>query len=192
MTVDDVARGAGCSRATVYRIFPGGRDAIVAAVADTETARLFSALGVVMGEADTLEAVLVAGIVEAATRITGHRALTRLRRDEPEILLPHLAFEHMGGILDAASGFIAPFLRRWLAGDEAQRVAEWTVRIVVTYLATPDEHVDLTDPDRARSLVRSFVLPGVVALRGEDRQPSPPRSLRSGRRSPGTTKGAQP
>ena len=27
-TLDDVAREAGCSRATVYRLFPGGKDSL--------------------------------------------------------------------------------------------------------------------------------------------------------------------
>ncbi len=168
MTIDDVARRAGCSRATVYRIFPGGKDAIVAAAADTETARLFSALGVVMGEAETLEDVLVAGIVEAATRITGHAALAVLFRDEPEVVLTHLTFEHMDGLLASAVPFIAPFLRRWLAGDEAERVAEWAVRIVLSYLASPASYVDLTDPPRTAAFVRGYVLPGVTALRRGD------------------------
>ncbi len=35
-TVEDVAREAGCSRATLYRAFPGGKDAILAAVAAAE------------------------------------------------------------------------------------------------------------------------------------------------------------
>ena len=60
-TVDDIARQAGVSRATVYRVFPGGRDEILAAVVDTEMARLFSALGVRMGEAHDLTEALVGG-----------------------------------------------------------------------------------------------------------------------------------
>src|ERR1700722_18080436 len=48
-TVDDVAREAGCSRATVYRTFPGGKEEVISAVVDTEVARLFSALAVLMG-----------------------------------------------------------------------------------------------------------------------------------------------
>ena len=68
-TVDDIARQAGVSRATVYRVFPGGRDEMLAAVVDTEMARLFSALGVRLGEAGDLTEALVGGIVEASTRI---------------------------------------------------------------------------------------------------------------------------
>ena len=53
-TLDDVAREAGCSRATVYRTFPGGKEEVVAAVVDTEVARLFSAIAVAMGAAESI------------------------------------------------------------------------------------------------------------------------------------------
>lgn len=164
-TLDDVAREARCSRATVYRVFPGGKGEVLAAVADTETARLLSTIGVHMGEADSLQEVLVAGVVEAARWLVAHRALQFLLHHEPEQLLPHLAFGHMDDLLRSASRFTAPFLGRWLAPHEATRVAEWTARIVVSYLMCPAEGVDLTDPDGARRLVRAFMLPGIAAVR---------------------------
>lgn len=167
-TVDDVARAAGCSRATVYRLFPGGKEAILAAVTETETARLFSALGVVMGEAETLEDVLVCGITEAARRIQRHEALTFLTQNEPDVLMPHLAFEHMDELLAAASEFTAPFLGRWIAGEDSKRVAEWAIRIVLSYVSCPSDHFDLTDTKDVRRLVATFVVPGVVALRSRD------------------------
>ena len=74
-TLDDVAREAGCSRATVYRTFPGGKEEVIAAVVDTEVARLFSAIAVAMGEADDLEDAVVAGMVTTASAIDDHAAL---------------------------------------------------------------------------------------------------------------------
>ncbi len=41
---DDVAREAGCSRATLYRAYPTGKDALLAAVVAAEAARLYEAL----------------------------------------------------------------------------------------------------------------------------------------------------
>ena len=82
-TVDDIAREAGLSRATVYRTFPQGKDGILGAVVETEVARLFSSLAVVMGEAHDLEDVLVAGIVESARRLSSHEALGYLLEHEP-------------------------------------------------------------------------------------------------------------
>lgn len=164
-TLDDVAREARCSRATVYRAIPGGKDALLAAVVDTEVSRLFSALAVRMGEADELEDVLVAGMTEAARRVSAHAALSYLLDHEPSVVLPHLAFERMDALLAVSSTFTAPFLGRWMDHEEAQRVAEWAVRIVLSYLACPADGVDLTDPRSTRHLVRTFVLPGVRAVR---------------------------
>jgi len=164
-TVDDIAREAGFSRATLYRTFPGGKEAVIAAVVETEVARLFSSLAVVMGEATDLEDVLVAGMVESARRLSGHGALAYLLIHEPDVILPRLVFAEMDRILFTAGDFAAPFFARWLSPDEASRAAEWAVRIVLTYLADPAPGTDLSDPGDTRALVRAFVMPGILALR---------------------------
>jgi AcrR family transcriptional regulator len=160
-TVEDVARQAGLSRATVYRAFPEGKDSLLAAVLDTEVARLFSALGARMGESDELSDVLVVGIVEAATRITGHPALRYLLEHEPEIVLRRLSFAEGDRVLLVAGGFTAPFLARWMDMDEALRVGEWAARIVFSYMLSPAVGVDLCDPVCARHLVDTFMIPGI-------------------------------
>jgi AcrR family transcriptional regulator len=164
-TVDDLAREAGVSRATLYRTFAGGKDDVLAAVVETETARFFSGLAVVMGEAHDLEDVLVAGIVEAARTISAHAALAHVLEHEPEVILPHLAFAEMDALLLNASAFAAPFFGRWLDPDQAVRAAEWAVRIIVSFIASPAAGFDLADADEARHLVSTFVIPGIQALR---------------------------
>lgn len=164
-TVDDLAQGAGLSRATLYRAFPGGKDAVLSAVVETEVARFFSGLAVVMGEATDLEDVLVAGMVEAARRLSSHAALGYLVEHEPEVILPHLAFGEMDRLLLTASAFTAPFFGRWLEPEQAARAAEWAVRIVVSYLSAPVPGADLTRPVDTRRIVRTFVMPGIQALR---------------------------
>jgi AcrR family transcriptional regulator len=164
-TVDDIAREAKFSRATLYRTFPGGKDAIAAAVVETEVARLFSSLAVVMGEATDLEDVLVAGMVESARRLGAHRALGYLLLHEPGAILRWLTFGDLDQILFTAGDFAAPFFARWLSPDEASRAAEWAVRIVLAYLGDPAPDTDLADPADTRALVRTFVLPGILALR---------------------------
>jgi AcrR family transcriptional regulator len=164
-TVDDIAREAKFSRATLYRTFPRGKEGALEAVVDTEVARLFSSLAVVMGEATDLEDVLVAGMVEAARRLTAHRALTYLLVHEPGIILPRLTFADMDRILITAGDFAAPFFARWLEPDQASRAAEWAVRIVLAYVADAAPDTDLSEPEDTRALVRTFVLPGILALR---------------------------
>ena len=163
-TVDDIARASGVSRATVYRAFPGGRDEILGAVVDTETARFFSALGVRLGTAESLTEALVGGIVEASARLRDHAALHFLVEHEPGLVLGHLAFADSDRLLSVASGFAAPFLARWMPPAEAERVAEWATRIVLSYAISPSSRMDLTDPARATRMVETFMLPGIRAL----------------------------
>jgi AcrR family transcriptional regulator len=183
-TLDDIATWAGLSRATVYRAFPGGRDAIFAATVDTEVARLCSDLAVAMGEAKDLEEVLVAAIVETARRIADHKAISYLLEHEPGVLLRHLCFDQMDRVLEVASTFAAPFLARWLEPDQAARAAEWATRITFTYLSRDAQAIiDPTDRKDVGRLVSRFVLPGVLALRAsgavEATAPPKPRAPRS-------------
>lgn len=171
-TLDDIARESTFSRATVYRTFPKGKDAILEAVVDTEVARLFSSLAVVMGEATDIEDVLVAGMVEAAQRLSAHSAIAYLLLHEPGVILPKLTFADMDNILLVAGDFAAPFFARWLSPDEASRAAEWAVRIVLAYLADPAPGTDLSDPEDTRALVRAFVMPGILALRSAPMTPT--------------------
>jgi hypothetical protein len=109
--------------------------------------------------------VLVAGIVESARRLRAHAALSTLLTSEPGVILPYLAFAKLDRVLMVAGDLTAPFFARWLEPAQASRAAEWAVRIVLSYLNDPEPGTDLADPDDTRALVRTFVLPGILALR---------------------------
>jgi AcrR family transcriptional regulator len=181
-TLDDVAREARCSRATVYRAFPGGKDAVLGAVVDTEVSRFFSALAVRMGEANDIEDVLVAGMTEAAARVSEHGALRYLIAHEPDLVLSQLAFARMDEVLAVTCAFTTPFLGRFLDQAESRRVAEWAARIVISYLLCPADGVHLTEAAHARRLVRLFVLPGIRALQDPPGAVGTPRTTAGGGR----------
>ena len=44
VTIDDIATASGVSRATIYRLFPGGKDVVYEAVRAHETAAFFAEL----------------------------------------------------------------------------------------------------------------------------------------------------
>src|SRR5438477_8418820 len=161
-SLDDVAREAGVSRATLYRLFPGGRDALFDAVVGAEIERFFREVSGRLETATTLEDLLVAGIHESGRRVLGHPALQYLLAHEPEIVLPKLAFHGFDGVLRAVGDFAAPYLGLWLAPDDVMRAADWVTRLVVSYVCTPAADVDLADEASVRRLVRAFVLPGLV------------------------------
>lgn len=161
-SLDDVAREAGVSRATVYRLFPGGRDGLFEAVARHEIARFFAAVGTRLAAADDLEELLVAGMAEAGRRILDHEALQYLLAHEPELVVPKLAFRELDALLRTAAAFAAPYLERWLPADDARRAAEWVTRLVLSYASTPAGDVSIGEEASVRSLVRAFVLPGLL------------------------------
>src|SRR5205814_6413277 len=70
-TLDDVAREASCSRATIYRLFPGGKDALLAATTRGELGRFFSGLARTFDEAADLDDLLVGGILYASRPLAG-------------------------------------------------------------------------------------------------------------------------
>ncbi len=162
-TVDDVAREAGVSRATLYRLFPGGRDAVLDGVVSVECQRFFRRLDGIVAGAGSLEDLLVTGIVEAATTLAGHAPLQFLLAHEPEAILPHLAFQRMDSPLRAVAATAGPYLEPWLGDPEAAaRGAEWIARILFSYLAAPSAGIDVTDADSVRHLVTTYILPGLA------------------------------
>ncbi len=163
-TAEDIARAAGVSRATLYRAFPGGKEALLEAVVRRETERFLASVTARLDSAETLEDAAVIGMVEAARFLTGHQALGYLLRHEPERILPAFAFHRMDGALAVATAATAPHLRRFVADDEAAASgAEWIVRLVLSYAVEPAPSLDLTDEADVRRFVRTYVLPALTA-----------------------------
>jgi|SRR5947209_4591760 len=164
-TLDDVAREASCSRATIYRLFPGGKDALLGAITRTELHRFFGGLARTFEEAGNLEDLLVGGVLYASRAITGHEALQFVLAYEPEVVLPKVAFRQADRVLSAVSTFAAPYLAPHVGADDAPRMAEWVARLVLTYTLAPADGVDVGNEESVRRLVRTFVLPGLVTPR---------------------------
>jgi AcrR family transcriptional regulator len=161
-TLDDVAREASCSRATIYRLFPGGKDALLEATTRLEIDRFFTGLAQRFDEAASLEDLLVSGIVYASRSLAGHEALQFILAYEPEVVLPKVAFRQADRVLDAVSSFAAAYLAPYVGATEAPRVAEWVTRVVLTYTLAPADGVDVGDEQSVRRLVRTYILPGLV------------------------------
>ena len=162
-THEHVAREARCSRATVYRAFPGGKDSLVCSVVAVEVERLAAGLRRTLAEhAGDLEDLLVAGIVHTARWLTAHDALRFMLAHEPELILPRVAFHQMNQVLEVACAIVGPALAPHVGADGAGRAAEWVARLVFSYTLSPSDAVDVCDEDSVRVLVRDFVLPGLT------------------------------
>jgi AcrR family transcriptional regulator len=162
-TLDDIAREAGCSRATIYRLFPGGKDVVLDAVAGRELAEFFAGLQAEMDRTQgDLEDLLVAGIAFASCALRDHAALQFLLAHEPEVVLPLVAFDRLDLVLDRAAAFCAPYLEPHVGKEWAPRAGEWITRMVISYSLVPSSGFDLATEADARRFVRSFVIPGLT------------------------------
>ena len=167
-TLDDVAREAGCSRATVYRAFPGGKAALVAAATEREVVDLLLEVTGRITGAEDLEDCLTLAIVAAGRFLADHDPLGFVVRHEPDLLLPFVAFDQLDPLLAVACGFVAPELSSFMPLDLAYEVVEWSARLLISFMFRPAESMDLTSPAHVGTLVRTFLLPGIaVALDAE-------------------------
>lgn len=162
-TADDVARAAGVSRATLYRVFPGGKDVLFEATVARELGRFFAAVTGRFDAATSLEDLVVEGIVSAAGFLRGHTALGYVLTHEPHLVLPSFAFHRLEKALAVATAFTAPHLRRFVPSDEvAATDAEWLVRVVLSYAINPTDQLDLADPASVRRFAHTYLLPALA------------------------------
>jgi AcrR family transcriptional regulator len=159
VTVDDIAGAAGTSRATVYRLFPGGRDALFEAMRARETADFFAELQGHLEACQTLEDVVVVGLVAATRLLRDDEHLQLMLASTPGDVAQDLTVEGLPNIIATAQASLHPFLAPHLDDAQAGELAEWLSRLVISYFLAPSTRVDLGDPVAAATFARRFVLP---------------------------------
>jgi len=165
-TVEDVARAAGRSRATVYRLFPGGRDELFSAMVGRELERFFVGLAAAVAGATDLVGVLEVALVHAHREIAGHAVLQQLLGSEPEQLLPVLATEE-DRLHERVVAFLRPLVERELStgrvrsGVDPEVATRYVASLGLSIMSTPGG-IDLDDPVAVRSVVRHELLGGIL------------------------------
>lgn len=165
-TLEDVARESGLSRATIYRVFPAGRDELLRAVVIWELERFFTQLAVAVAGKDTFVGVIEEGLMYARAAIIKHAVLQTILRTEPERLLPLMTLEAERPVQFIVA-YLTPLLEteqresRLRPGITVGDAAEYTARLVLSLIVSPGSW-DLSDPEMTRVLVREHLLAGVL------------------------------
>lgn len=158
-TLDDVARAAGVSRATLYRHLPG-KQALLLALLHREVERLAATIELRIGEPETLSEAITGLLVITADELARHDAAQFVLTHESDLVLPFLIFDGADGVLAAATAIAAPHLEPF-CGVDAGRAGEWVARLLLSALVSPSTSPDLRDPVAVRAMVDAFVVPGL-------------------------------
>ncbi|MDQ1431550.1 MAG: hypothetical protein QOF40_2152 [Actinomycetota bacterium] len=166
-TVDDVASASGVSRATIYRLFPGGKDELLRDTVGWEMDRFFLRLGHELGDAADFPAFLERALPLARRDLRDHAVLQKVLETEPDRLNALITVQQHR-VIGAIAAYFLPFLERdraagrLAAGADLEQCAEYVARMSLSLISSPGRH-DLGDPAEVHRLVRHELLGGVLA-----------------------------
>lgn len=163
VTIDDIATEAKVSRATLYRMFPGGKDVLFEAMRVRELEDFFTRLRLAVDGSATLEDLLVEAIVFSIGDLRSDEHLAAMMASEPGVAASQLTVEGLPRIIRIATVFLTPLVEPYLGRRAAGDIVELLVRLVISYFLAPSDRVDLSDADEARGFIDRFLLPAFPA-----------------------------
>lgn len=165
-TVDDIVDASGISRATIYRLFPGGRDVLFEALRVREQneflAEVAAAVMPVLEDQSAGVDEVIARTVAAATQgmRTDESLLALIAHEPSACTLDELTMDGFPRIVRTARALLRPLLRTYVPPATADRLIDVFARLTISYFLAPADDLDLGDLDQARE----FVSPITVAL----------------------------
>jgi AcrR family transcriptional regulator len=165
-TVEDVVKESGVSRASIYRLFPGGKDQLLRETVGWEMNHFFGRLAEAVYDAPDFASLLEDGLVFAHRSIQEHEVLRKVLETEPERLLPLITVEQHR-VLDFITAFLLPYLEREQRagrvrpGVDLEAATEYVARLVLSLIGSPGRW-DMDDPEQVHVLVREELLGGIL------------------------------
>jgi AcrR family transcriptional regulator len=150
----EVAKAAGCSRATLYRYFDS-REALRVAYIHREARRLERDLAAHAAAIRDPADRVVESVLETLRRVRSDPALAGWFTPDDVGIASVLA--QSSGVIE---GMVAAFLGDRQAPDTIRR-ARWLLRVVLSLLAMPG-----ANDAEERAAIREFVVPVVIPTRG--------------------------
>jgi AcrR family transcriptional regulator len=170
VTVDDIAKESGVSRATLYRVFPGGRDVIFEAHRVYELDQFFTVLLARITGAESLEELLVRAVTCATRELRNDEHLAIMLASEPGAVLGELTVDGLPRIIRVASAYLVPFVDDYLPRPQARALIDIVARLVISCFLAPSTVVDFGDEQSARTFLQPF-LPVLPSIPHQELQP---------------------
>lgn len=162
VTIDDVASSSGMSRATIYRMFPGGRDVLFEAWRVRNLNEFFQGLQAAVRHTTTLIDLIVEIAVYATNELRNDDQLVAMLANEEATAIRSLTVDGLPRIINVASSYVRPLLDDHLPAEASRPFVDLLARLVISHFLAPSSHVDLGDPTSARE----FLAPLVALIEG--------------------------
>ena len=169
VTIEDIALESGVSRATLYRLFPGGKDVLFDALRVRELEEFFALLASQVETTDNLEDLLVATVVAATRELQADKHLALMMASEPGEALSQLTVAGLPRIIRMATVTLTPMVGSYVPPKTATRLIDVLARLTISYFLAPSDDVDLGDESSARAFLR----PVIAVLAPSPAVPSP-------------------
>ncbi|MEY4996159.1 MAG: hypothetical protein RLZ67_884 [Actinomycetota bacterium] len=157
VTMDHICAEANVSRATVYRMFPGGRDVLFEAVRVRSLADFFTVLRAHVEGATSLDEVLVRCVTVAYAELMADQQLATMLATEPGETLGDLTVSGVSRIVRVAAEFMSPLLHSFVPQQQAEEIVEIMCRLVISAFLSPSPLLDFSDEAVVRRLVRTYL-----------------------------------
>ncbi len=160
VTIDDIAGASGASRATIYRLFPGGKDVLFEALRVRELTEFFDTLTVAVAAVDPapgidgFEALVVRLITTATVELRADQHLAIMLATEPGETLGQLTVDGLPRIIRVATDYLVPMVKPYVEPVDPAVLIDLLVRLTISYFLAPSDHVDLGDPASAQAFIR--------------------------------------
>ena len=156
VTIDDICATSGVSRATIYRLFPGGREVLFEALRLRELEVFFERLKAEAAGSRDLEELLVRCIVFSSRELTSDEQLASMLASERGAVLANLTVDGVPRIVNVATQVITPLAEEFVSRESAVQIVEVLVRLVISYFLAPSTQVDFTNASSVRTFLESF------------------------------------
>lgn len=161
-TIDDIARESGVSRASLYRMFPGGRDVLFEAhrvhEIDTFFTELLEQVGACQSAGEpTLQGLMARTVSVAMRALRDDEHVAAMLASEPGEVISELTVDGLPRIIRVATTYMTPLVAAYLPRAEGRALIELTVRLVISYFLAPSDHLDLTDEAAAAAFIEPFL-----------------------------------
>jgi AcrR family transcriptional regulator len=156
VTIDDIVGRSGLSRATIYRLFPGGREVLFEAMRVRELEVFFAKLRGEAEQATDLGDLLARCVVVASRELADDDQLAMLLAAERGEVLGQLTVDGVPRIVLMATHVLTPLAEKYVSHAVAAQIVEVLARLVISYFLAPSVQVDFTDYASVRQFLGSL------------------------------------